>query len=192
LIRERAEWDKQECETLENLKMTLETEKRKIEDQLEGEQALGLDKDTLLERTKRRENKLEEEVTSLQADLETLNSQLDRALKVQKESKDKNEMLRMAFDPAADHLVRLESQQQEWIGREAELTELVGAAQQEIEALHGDKEELQKVSEDLTSLVSEREQDLSRARERMEAAIAELETKLNNELQNRLVISYSS
>jgi myosin heavy chain 9/10/11/14 len=192
LIRERAEWDKQECETLENLKMTLETEKRKIEDQLEGERALGLDKDTLLERTKRRENKLEEEVTSLQADLETLNSQLDRALKVQKESEDKNEMLRMAFDPAADHLVRLESQQQEWIGREAELTELVGAAQQEIEALHGDKEELQKVSEDLTSLVSEREQDLSRARERMEAAIAELETKLNNELQNRLVISYSS
>lgn len=172
--------------------MTLETEKRKIEDQLEGERALGLDKDTLLERTKRRENKLEEEVTSLQADLETLNSQLDRALKVQKESEDKNEMLRMAFDPVADHLVRLESQQQEWIGREAELTELVGAAQQEIEALHGDKEELQKVSEDLTSLVSEREQDLSRARERMEAAIAELETKLNNELQNRLVISYSS
>ena len=86
MIRERAEWDKQERETLENLKMTLEVEKWRIEDQLEGERALGLDKDTLLDRTKRRESELEEEVASLQADLETLDSQLDRA---QKESEDK-------------------------------------------------------------------------------------------------------
>ena len=85
MIRERAEWDKQEHETLENLKMTLETEKRRIEDQLEGERALSLDKDALLERTKRRVSELEE-VASLQADLETLDSQLDRA---QKESEDK-------------------------------------------------------------------------------------------------------
>ena len=132
MIKERAEWDKQECEALENLKMTLETEKRKIEDELEGERALGLDKDALLERSKRREGELEEEVAALQADLDTLDSQLDRALKIQRESEEKNETLRMAFDQAADHLVRLESQQQEWVGREAELTELVAAAQQEI------------------------------------------------------------
>lgn len=36
MIKERAEWDKQEREALKNLKMTLETEKRKIEDELEG------------------------------------------------------------------------------------------------------------------------------------------------------------
>ena len=57
-----------------------------FEDQLEGEQALSLDKDTLLEGTKRRESESEEEVASLQADLETLDSQLDCALKIQKES----------------------------------------------------------------------------------------------------------
>ena len=165
--------------------MTLETEKRKVEDELEGERALGLDKDALLERSKRREGELEENVAALQADLDTLDSQLDRALKIQKESEEKNETLRMAFDQAADHLVRLESQQQEWVGREAELTELVTAAQHEIEALHGDKEELQKVCEDLTCMVSQREQDLSRTKERLEAAIAELEAKLNNELRNR-------
>jgi myosin protein heavy chain len=79
-------------------------------------------------------------------------------VKIQKESEDKNETLRMVFDQAADHLVLLESQQQKWIGREAEL---VSTAQQEIKALHGDKEELQKVSKNLTSLVSGRKQDLS-------------------------------
>jgi len=66
--------------------------------------------------------------------------------------------------------------------------ELVAAAQREIEVLHGDKEELQKVSEDLTSLVSQREQDMLRAKERMEAAITELETKLNNELRIKSVM----
>jgi myosin protein heavy chain len=168
--------------------MTLETEKRKVEDELECERALGLDKDALLERSKRREGELEDEVAALQADLDTLDSQLDRALKIQKESEEKNETLRMAFDQAADHLVRLESQQQGSAGNEAELAELVAAAQREIEVLHGDKEELQKVSEDLTSLVSQREQDMLRAKERMEAAITELETKLNNELRIKSVM----
>jgi myosin protein heavy chain len=188
LSRERAEWDKREREALENLKMTLETEKRKVEEELEGERALGLDKDALLERSKRREGELEEEVAALQADLDTLDSQLDRALKIQKESEEKNETLRMAFDQAADHLVRLENQQQEWAAKECEISELAAAAQQEVEALSADKEELQKVSEELTSLVSQREQDLSRAKERMDATITELEMKLNNELRNRSVI----
>ena len=187
LIKERAEWDKREREALEGLKMALEAEKRKVEDELEGERALGLDKDALLERSKRREVELEEEVAALQADLDTLDSQLDRALKIQKESEEKNEALRLAFDQAADHLVRLESQQQEWARRETELTELIAAAQQEMEALHGDKAELQKVSEDLTSLVSQHEQDLLRTKERMDVVVVDLETKLNNELRHRSV-----
>lgn len=191
LIKERAEWDKRERDALENLKMALETEKRKIEDDLEGERALGLDKDALLDRSKRREGELEEEVAALQSDLDTLDSQLDRALRIQKESEEKNETLRMAFDQAADHLVRLESQQLEWIGKEAELSDLVAAAQQEIEELQDDKDELQKVSEELTSLVAQREQDLSRTKERMETAIAELEIKLSNELQHRRALSTS-
>jgi hypothetical protein len=68
LIKERAEWDKREREALESLKMALESEKRKVEDELEGERALGLDKDALLERSKRREVELEEEVAALQAE----------------------------------------------------------------------------------------------------------------------------
>lgn len=192
LIRERAEWDKQEREALENLKMTLETEKRKIEEELEGERILNLDKDALLERSKRREAELEEEVVALQADLDTLDSQLDRALKIQRESEEKHETLRLAFDQAADHLVRLESQQQGWACKETDLMELVGAAQQEIEVLCDDKRELQKVSEELTSLVSQQEEDLARMKERMEVTVGELETKLSTELRDRLGLSYLS
>lgn len=185
LVKERAEWDKRERQSLESLKMTLEKEKQKVEDALASERALGVDKDALLERSKRREGELEEEVTALQADLDTLDSQLDGALKIQKECEEKYETLRLAFDQAADHLVRLESEQQEWNRRDTELTDLVAAAQQEIGTLQQDKEELQKVSEELTSLVGQREQDLSRAKERMEAAIGFLENKLHDEIKHK-------
>ena len=185
LVKERAEWDKRERQSLETLKMTLEKEKQKVEDALASERALGIDKDALLERSKRREGELEEEVVAMQADLDTLDSQLDHALKIQKEGEEKYETLRIAFDQAADHLVRLESEQQEWHSRDAELTDLAATAQQEIETLRQDKEELQKVSEELTSLVGQREQDLSRAKERMEAAIGFLENKLHDEIKHK-------
>src|SRR5882672_2403742 len=55
LIRERAERDQREREALESLKMRLEQDKRKVEDDLEAERSLGIDKDALLERSKKRE-----------------------------------------------------------------------------------------------------------------------------------------
>ncbi|KAF8634039.1 hypothetical protein AX17_004304 [Amanita inopinata Kibby_2008] len=185
LIRERAERDKQEKEALENLKMTLEAEKRKIEDELEAERALGLDKDALLERSKKHEAELEEEIAALQADLDILDSQLDRAMKLQKESEEKCESLRQAFDEAAEHLVRLETEQKEWITRETELNEQLGQANEEVEVLETDLEELRKVGEELKNLVLQREEDLSRSKERTDLVMKELEGKLDVEARNK-------
>ncbi|KAF8191360.1 nonmuscle myosin heavy chain b [Pholiota molesta] len=98
LVKERAERDKQEREALEKLKMMLEADKRKVEDDLEAERALAVDKDALLERSKQRESDLEDEIAALQADIATLDSQLSRAMRLQKESEDKYENLREAFD----------------------------------------------------------------------------------------------
>lgn len=80
LVKERAERDKQEREALEGLKMRLEAEKGKVEAELEAERALTVDKDALLERSKKHEAELEEEIAALQSDLDTLDNQLDRAL----------------------------------------------------------------------------------------------------------------
>ena len=167
--------------------MTLEAEKRKVEEDLESERVLALDKDALLERSKRREVELEEEVTALQADLDNVDSQLDRLLKIQKESDDKSEALRQAFDEAAEHLVRLEAEQQDWIIREAELVEQLERTTQEIESTRRDRDDLRGLSEELKHLAAQREEDLMRAKERMEVVTAELETKLNAEVKNRSV-----
>ncbi|EKM53125.1 uncharacterized protein PHACADRAFT_259300 [Phanerochaete carnosa HHB-10118-sp] len=185
LIKERAERDKQEREALENLRMRLEADKRRVEEDLEAERALALDKDALLERSKKHEVELEDEVAALQADLDTLDSQLDRALKLQKESEEKHRTLQQAFDQAAEHLVRLEAEQQEWVKKETELTENLNEAEEDIDILTAEKEELQKATEELQNLVAQREEDVARVKERMDSAMSELDGKLRNEALNR-------
>ena len=186
LAKERAEKDQQAREQLERVKMGLQNDKRKVEEELAAERALNLDKDTQLERSKKRESELEEDVLALQADLDTLDSQLDRALQLQKQSEEQHETLKQAFDQAAEHLVRLEREQQEWQGREAEFNEELAKAQALISSLEQERVELEKLSEDLTDLVRQREDDLARLKDRSEGAVQELEGKLASESQSRL------
>ncbi|KAG6878458.1 hypothetical protein C0993_006298 [Termitomyces sp. T159_Od127] len=192
LIKERAERDQKEKEALETLKMSLEAEKRRVEDKLEAERALALDKDALLERSKKREGDLEDEVTAMQADLDELDSQLDRAMKQKKEAEEKHASLMQAFDQAAEHLVRLETEAKESATREAELNDLLDAAREEINAMRGQHDELRKLSEESKSLVLQREEDLARAKERMDAAVKELEGKLVSEQRQRDAIKGKS
>ena len=56
LIKERAECEKHGKEALKSWKMSLEAEKRKVEEDLEAERALGVDKDSL-KRSKKRGRK---------------------------------------------------------------------------------------------------------------------------------------
>jgi myosin protein heavy chain len=172
--------------------MRLESEKRKIEDTLAAERNLAVDKDSLLERSKNRELELEEEVVALQGDLDTLDSQLDRALKMQKESDDKHEALRQAFDEAAEHLVRLEGEHRQWASREEELLKRMASTDRDQDDLHQERDDLQKETTELRRQLAQREEDLSRIRERMDAAVSELDVKLSSEVQAQYVDPYTS
>ncbi|KIK63917.1 hypothetical protein GYMLUDRAFT_423421 [Collybiopsis luxurians FD-317 M1] len=188
LHKERAERDKREKEALENLKMTLEADKNKIEDELEAERALNLDKDALLERSKKHEAELEEEIAELQADIDELQSHLDRAMAIAKDSEQRHSELREMFDQAADHLVRLESEQKQTKSREEETVTELANKNDEIERLRNDLETLQKVSDDLKRLAMQRDEDLSRARDRNDVAVKELEGKLDVEIRNKDIL----
>lgn len=192
LIKERAERDAKEKEALESLKMRLEADKRKIEEALQAERNLTLDKDALLERSKKRELELEEEVATLQGDLDTLDSQLDRTLNMQKESEDKHEALRQAFDEAAEHLVRLEGEQQEWTRHEEELLKRLASTDRNQDELHRERDDLHQEATELRRQLAQREEDLSRAKERMDTAISELDVKLGSEVQAQYVSPTSS
>jgi myosin protein heavy chain len=185
LVREKAERDKREKATLEGLKMQLEKEKHKVEEELEAERLLTLDKDRLLERSKKREGELEEDVAALQADLDTLDSQLERAIVAQQASEQKYTALKRAFDEAADHLVRLEKEEKEWKGKESRFKAEGNKREQEWEDLVFRQAELEKELEELTDTLSQKDEDLSRIKDRMDGTVGELEDKLNAEIKLR-------
>lgn len=182
LIKERAEREKIEKQNLEALKMALEAEKRKIDDELAAERALGLDKDTLLDRSKKREAELEEELADLQGDAELLDSQLARAMELQKKHEENNADLRQQLDQAADYLMRLESEQTLWASKETDLSNQLSSAQDEIDTLRRDILDLEKAAEDLKAL---REQDLARAHDRSDTIVKELQGKLDVEVKTK-------
>ena len=65
-VQERAQRDAEERMKLEKVKMGLELEKKKVQEALESERALSMDKDAVLARSKEREAALEEEVAAMQ------------------------------------------------------------------------------------------------------------------------------
>jgi myosin protein heavy chain len=185
LAKERAERDKQERESLQKLKMELEAEKRKIEEQLEAERNLGMEKDRLLERSKKQESDLTDDVIALQLDLETVDGQLDRAMKLQKDTEEKLKVVQQKYEEASSRLQILESSDASWKAREEELLASIQSTEQELSAMAAAHNQLEKDRDDLQQKLTEKGEDISRVRERMEANISELEGKLTQETKAR-------
>lgn len=165
--------------------MILEAEKRKGEEDLEAERALGIDRDSLLERSKKRELELKDDVAALQVDPDTLGSQLYRTMANHKATEAKYETLRAAFDEAAEHLLRFEAEKKEWEIEHEELSQSLQITEEKAEVLQSDRDEVRKLSEDFQRQLSDREEGLARARDKMEATMADLEAKLVTESRNR-------
>lgn len=189
LAKERAERDKLEKESLQKLKMELEAEKRKVEEQLEAERALGVEKDRLLERSKKQESDLTDDVVALQLDLETVDGQLDRAMQLQKETEEKHRATQLKYEETVTHLRNLESAEASWREREQELLSSVQRSESEMATMLSTRDGLGKIRDELQQNLREKEEDIVRVRERMEQIVTELEDKLSVETSARYEIS---
>ena len=185
LVRERAERDEREKAALTALKMQLEQEKRKIEDELTSERDLALDNERMLERSKKREEELTQEVAALQSDLDTLESQLDRAMTTQRSGEEKYRALKEAFDEAAIHLSRLESAERTWIEKENALFGEKTERESSFETTRAKCEQLEKDINDAKLALEERAEDTARIKKRADANISELEAKLALEVKSK-------
>ena len=185
LITERAQRDEQEKQKLEALKHSLEAEKKRVEDALESERALLLDKDQHLARSKEREAALEEDLAAMQADIDLLESQLERALGAQQVAEQSHKELKTAFDAAGEHLLRFEADQKAWAQREAELSTHVDQHSTELEKLRSEQAALASERDALQRKIAEREEDLERTHVRMSTAVTDLEKRLANEAAAR-------
>ena len=88
----------------------------------------------------------------------------------------------------AEDLVWLESKRQEWASSEADLTDQLSGAQEEIKVLHGNWDDLQKQSEELKNLALQWEEDLAREKEHMKIVVVDLEGRLNLKLRSKSVL----
>ena len=185
MVTERAERDQKEREALETLKFQLESEKRKIEEQLESERTLLLDKDQLLARSKERESALEDDLAALQGDVDLLEGQLEKAIASQKATEQAHAELKTAFDQAADHLLRLEAEQKAWKAKEDNFMRDLSKHSTNAEQLRSERQAFVAERDDLARKLQEKEQDLDRAHKRMLAAVQEVEAKLSAEAKGR-------
>ena len=151
LARERAERDEREKASLAALKMQLEQEECKIEEELTQESA------------------------TLQPGLDTLESQLDRAMATQHSGKEKYRILKEAFDEAANHLSRLESAEKTWIEKENALFGEKTERETEFGAARAKCEQLEKEVTDAKLALGEKAEDIARIKKRVGATISEPE-----------------
>ena len=181
MAKERAERDEVEKKRLEELKVLLLAEKTKVEQDLSSERQLGRDRDSMLERSKRREGELLEKVAELEADLDVLGGDREKALADATAAREQINKLQREFDILAEQASVLEKQGSEWRKREADLlrdTKDRSSTQSKLEA---EKQELARQVDTLKREVMQKEEAAKRAKERMDLNILELEKKLQLE-----------
>lgn len=178
LAKERLQRDVQEKQKLEELKLSLETESRKVQEALESERALSLDKDALIARSKEREIELEEELSSLQEDLDTLDSQLERALAAQQAGEDRFNELQTAFQDASQHVASLEAALDVFKTNQGSASKELESKAAEIEALITSKSALMAKVGDLSRTLVEKDEDHERAKKRLQDAHIEVQGRL--------------
>lgn len=185
LATERAERDQKEREALAALKGSLETEKKRVEEELSAERALLADKDAQLTRSREREAALEEDLAAMQKDVDQLDDQLERAMAGQKAAEAARVELQAAFDQAADHLLRLEAAEKDWKSREAVMTSDLGSHTENHAKLTAERDALVATRAELERKVKASSEDLDRHQKRLNARVAELEARVAEEQQGR-------
>lgn len=187
LVQERAKRDVEEKQKLEELKAGLEAERKRVQEALESERALNIDKDSMLARSKEREAQLEEEMTAMQSDLDTLDSQLERALSAVQAGEKRYNELKAAYDQSAQQVARLEAESQISKSKEGTASQQLEAKMAEVEALLSSKISLAGKLADIERTLREREEDSKRAQKRLETAQADLQGKLSILLKDKQV-----
>lgn len=185
LAKERAERDLQEKQKLEELKISLESEKRKIQDALESERTLNVDKDGLLARSKEREVELEDELAAMQVDLDTLDSQLERALAAQQAGESLYAELQNAYQDASQHVVDLEARLNSLKANESSAHKELEAKDLELAEIIRSRATLNEKVGDLKRQMAEKEQDYHISQKRLQETLSEVQTRLSHLVRER-------
>ncbi|OAV99523.1 hypothetical protein PTTG_08412 [Puccinia triticina 1-1 BBBD Race 1] len=185
-LKEKNEKERQEREKLEAMKNAVELEKQKVENELEQERLVSLNKEEQLIRSKEMEMALVEELEATRKELEALEDQFENEVKLHHVTQVAVKEMDNRKEDLSKQIAELEAQQLKWVDDERRLKSTISDQQHLIEKLEKEKDELHRVHEDLKRQQAESEEDLERNEKRLKMVIAELEGKLEFENDSTL------
>ncbi|KAA1113840.1 hypothetical protein PGTUg99_026504 [Puccinia graminis f. sp. tritici] len=187
-LKEKNEKERLEREKLEAMKNAVELEKQRVENELEQERLVSLNKEEQLIRSKEMEMALVEELEATRKELEALEDQFENEVKLQHSTQGAVKEIDTRKEDLSKQIAELEAHQLRWVDDENRLKATITDQQHLIEKLQKEKAELHQVHEDLKRQQAESEEDLDRSEKRLKMVIAELEGKLEfeNDSTNKL------
>ena len=147
-LQEKMRQDQSDRQRIEEERRRAEMQAQSIQQTLEAERALALDKDEIFKRLQQRETELNEKLSEAIAEQETLEDQLDEALDAKKTSEDEMNTRRDQVMQAAQIITRLEAEKKEL---QAEVEKLG----QELDRAEQDEDKFQHFEQEIRSLKSE-------------------------------------
>lgn len=147
LIRQLNDKMRQELEDrqkIEEERRNVHLEMMRVQQTLESERALALDKEEIFKRLQQREAELEDKLAGAIEDAEKLEDELDSLLEAKKQAEDDVERFRVQLEQAASLIGRLEEEKTELSGRVMDLEQAI----EDISAQQNERSEQEAVLED--------------------------------------------
>ncbi|KAL2145551.1 hypothetical protein VTI28DRAFT_6943 [Corynascus sepedonium] len=120
-LNEKMQLEQENRQKLEDERRNVHAEMLRIQQTLESERALALDKEEIFKRLQHREVELEDKLAGALEDQEKLEDQLDSLLEAKKRAEDEVERYRAQLEQAAGIISRLEHEKSELSGRVEDL-----------------------------------------------------------------------
>ena len=143
-LNEKMHLEHENRQRLEDERRNVHSEMMRIQQVLESERALALDKEEIFKRLQLREAELEDKLAGALEDQEKLEDQLDDLLEAKKRAEDDVERYRAQLDQAAGIIARLEHEKSELAGRVDDLERAID----DITKAQSDRSEQEAVLED--------------------------------------------
>ena len=156
-LQSKLEQDKEERQRVEEERRRADLEVQKVQQILEGERALALDKEEIFKRLQGRETELNDKLAEAVADQEILEDQLDEVIETKKSIEEELLLRRTQLEQAGQIITRLEIEKKDLQKEVGELDEELEEYQKTHSAIDGRTEELDQEIRMLTSQLSLKE-----------------------------------
>ena len=184
-LQDKLQQDSSNCQKLEDERRRAEHQTRQIQQTLENERALALDKEEIFKRLQGREAELSEKLAGALEDQESLEEEMDEVMRGKKISEDRLGDLQRDLDQAGslveaseserhslqDHVKQLEEELAEAQLSKSQKTENEERLEEECKILQSESSLKSRKLQDLEQRVSEAERQLLAAQERASQAV---------------------